>query len=73
MQNVAKNIILVGLVLLIIGTLVYFFGDKLKWLGHLSGDIKLEKENFRIYFPIATMLIISIIVSIVIKFFQLFK
>jgi hypothetical protein len=73
MQNVAKYIILSGLLLLIIGILIYFFGDKLKWLGHLPGDIRIEKENFKIYFPIVTMVIISIIVSLVIKLFQLFK
>jgi hypothetical protein len=73
MQNVAKYIILVGLVLLLIGIIIYFFGDKLKWLGHLPGDMRIEKENLKIYFPIATMLIVSIIVSLVIKLFQLFK
>ncbi len=72
MQQTGKIIIVVGLIVVIIGTIVYFAGDKLNWFGRLPGDIRIEKENFRLYFPITTMIIISIVGSLLIRFFQKF-
>lgn len=71
-QQTAKYVILLGLGIILIGTLFYFFGDKLKWIGNLPGDIKIEKENTRIYFPITTMILISIIGSILLNIISRF-
>ncbi len=60
-----KYIIIAGVLLLVFGVSVYFFHDKLHWLGHLPGDIRVEKENFRFYFPITTMIVLSIALSVV--------
>ena len=65
-------IIVVGLLLVVAGVVVYFAGDKLNWLGRLPGDIRVEKENFRFYAPITTMIIISVAVSLLIRIFQKF-
>ena len=61
-----KIIIFIGSVLLIFGVLIYFWGDKFSWLGKLPGDIRIEKTNFKIYFPITTMLIISLLLNLTI-------
>lgn len=58
-----KYIIVIGLIVIIIGIVVYFFGDKLSWLGRLPGDIRIERENVRIYIPIVTMLLLSVLFS----------
>lgn len=63
MQHVGKYIIIGGLVLIVIGLILYFFGSKLGWLGHLPGDIRIERKNFRFYFPITTMILLSILLS----------
>ncbi|MDQ6755394.1 MAG: DUF2905 domain-containing protein, partial [Bacteroidota bacterium] len=52
-----KYIILIGAIIIIAGVIIYFFHDKLNWLGKLPGDIRIEKENFKFYFPITTMII----------------
>ncbi len=65
-----KWIILAGLVILLAGIVVYFFHDKLHWLGNLPGDIKIERENFRFYFPFTTMIIISLIINLIIRLFR---
>ena len=67
-----KYIIAVGLIIVLIGTLIYFFGDKLSWIGRLPGDIRIEKENFKLHFPITTLLIISILINVAIWLFKKF-
>ncbi len=65
MQETGKYILLAGAGLLVIGAIVYFFGDKLSFLGRLPGDIRIERENVKIYFPITTMILVSIVLSLV--------
>ena len=61
-----KYIMLIGGGIILAGVIIYFFHDKLHWIGHLPGDIHIEKENFRLYFPLTTMIIFSIVLTIII-------
>ena len=54
---------LIGLLIVIAGIIIYFFHDKLYWIGRLPGDIRIEKENFKFYFPITTMILLSLLVT----------
>lgn len=67
-----KWIIIAGALLLLIGVVVYFFHDKLHWIGRLPGDIRIEKENFRFYFPLTTMLLASVLLNIIIRIVKRF-
>jgi H+/Cl- antiporter ClcA len=73
MLNLGKILIIAGIILIIAGLVVYFAGDKLHWIGHLPGDIRVEKENMRFYFPITTMILLSVVLSVILwivrKFF----
>jgi hypothetical protein len=62
-----KWIILLGIGIVIVGVVIYLFHDKLHWLGRLPGDIRIEKENFRFYFPFTTMILVSIILTIIVQ------
>ena len=64
MTWIGKYVILFGVIIVIIGIILYFFGDKLNWIGRLPGDIRIEKKNTRIYFPITTMLLASLVLTI---------
>jgi len=66
-SDTGKWIILSGLIVLLIGIIIYFFHDKLHWIGRLPGDIRIEKENFKIYFPITTMIIVSILFTLIVN------
>lgn len=66
-SETGKWIIAIGLFVVIIGVVVYFFHDKLHWIGRLPGDIRIEKENFKFYFPIATMIIFSLVLTLIIQ------
>ena len=64
MQSTGKILIIVGVIIVLAGIILWLFGNKLNWLGNLPGDIKVEKENFKIYFPITTMLLLSLVFTI---------
>jgi len=53
-SQTGKYIMIIGGAILVIGAVIYFFGGSLKWIGRLPGDIRIEKEKFRFYFPITT-------------------
>ncbi|HEY1021966.1 MAG TPA: DUF2905 domain-containing protein [Flavisolibacter sp.] len=67
MPQVGKYIILAGLLIVVIGAIVYFFGNKLHWIGRLPGDIRVEKENVRFYFPITTMILFSLLLTVIVN------
>jgi H+/Cl- antiporter ClcA len=71
-QQTGKYIIIVGAAILLIGLAVYFLNDKLHWIGRLPGDIRVERENFRFYFPITTMILFSLLLSIIIYLLKKF-
>lgn len=63
MNNIQKYLIVIGLIIVFIG-LFFPFISKIP-LFRLPGDIVIEKPNFKFYFPIVSMIIISVILSIV--------
>lgn len=71
-QNTGKYIIVFGAIVVIVGLMIYFFHDKLHWIGRLPGDIRVEKENFRFYFPITTMILLSLVLTLVINIIRRF-
>lgn len=67
-------IILAGILLISVG-IIWILTSKIIPLGNLPGDFKVEKPNFKFYFPLTTSIIISIILSLafcLIKFFNKF-
>jgi hypothetical protein len=71
-SETGKWIIAIGLFVVIVGIVVYFFHDKLHWIGRLPGDIRIEKENFKFYFPIATMIIFSLLLTLIVQVIKRF-
>jgi hypothetical protein len=61
--SVGPVIVAVGIALALIGLVVWSGG--LSWFGRLPGDIRIERETVRIYFPLASMLILSVVLSLV--------
>ena len=72
-SDTGKYIVIAGVMIVLLGVIIYFFHDKLNWIGRLPGDIRIEKENFRFYFPIVTMILFSLLGTLIIwlirKFF----
>lgn len=65
MVTLGKFIVGLGVILVVVGLLLWFGGDRLGWFGHLPGDIRVERDNFRFFAPITSMIIISIVLSLI--------
>lgn len=61
-KPLGQLIVLLGLVIIVVG-LVAMRGW-LGWFGHLPGDVRVERQNVRVYVPIVSMLLISIVFSV---------
>jgi H+/Cl- antiporter ClcA len=71
-EHLGKIIVGVGILLVVIGLLVWFAAEKVAWFGNLPGDIQIERPGFRIYIPIATMILLSVGLSLLMWLFGKF-
>jgi hypothetical protein len=69
MAPVGKLLVVIGLVIVGAGV-VLLLSDKIPWLGRLPGDITIKRDNFTFYFPLATSILISVILSLLFWFFR---
>ncbi|MBA2243597.1 MAG: DUF2905 domain-containing protein [Gemmatimonadota bacterium] len=63
-------VIVAGIVILLLGVLIYSGG--LGWFGRLPGDIRIEGERSRVYVPLISMLVISVVLSVVLTLLRRF-
>lgn len=73
-----KALMIAGAILFAGGALWYFAPSGwlmtiIRKLGHLPGDIRIEKENFRFYFPLTTMLLISLLINLLLRIWKYFN
>lgn len=71
-QQAGKYLVIGGIIIILIGMLVYFFHDQFKWFGNLPGDIKIKSENTSFYFPVVTMLLVSVALTLLINIIRKF-
>lgn len=65
MNGPGRALIVAGLVLLVAGVLISFSPRLPTWLGRLPGDIAIKRGNFSFYFPLATCLLFSAVLSFI--------
>lgn len=65
-----KFFIASGILLIIVGILIWLGFDVTKYIGKLPGDIRVEQPHFTFYFPITTMIILSILAHLLIRVFR---
>jgi hypothetical protein len=66
--DLGRWLIVLGVVIIAAGVLM-LVADRVPWLGRLPGDFRIERGNWRIYFPLATSLLISVIVTVLLNLF----
>ncbi|MDQ7787492.1 MAG: DUF2905 domain-containing protein [Thermodesulfovibrionales bacterium] len=64
MHSIGKMLIFTGIVVVAMGGLLMLMG-KFSWFGKLPGDIVIQKKNFTFYFPLATSILLSVILSLI--------
>ena len=64
-----KILIVVGLLAVVAGLIIQFAPQASSWFGKLPGDIRYEKGNFKFFFPLTTMILLSVGISLLLKLF----
>lgn len=73
-----KLLIIIGLMIIVLGLVIMSIENGtlnikwLNWFGNLPGDIKIEKENFKFYFPLTSMIVISVVISLILRILKKF-
>jgi hypothetical protein len=62
-RSVGLLVVVGGIVVVVVGLLIY--SGALRWFGRLPGDIRYESENVRVYIPIVSMLLVSVVLSVI--------
>lgn len=63
MNDVGKVLIAFGLLITLAGLVLVFVG-RVPWIGRLPGDIHVQRGNFTFYFPLATSLLLSVVLTL---------
>jgi Protein of unknown function (DUF2905) len=68
MEGVGRLLILFGIVALVVGVGLLYL-PRIPWLGRLPGDITVERDGFTFYFPLATSIVVGIVLTLLLNLF----
>lgn len=68
MAPLGRALILLGLCIAALGV-VLVLAPRMPWLGHLPGDVNVERERFSFHFPIVTCLVVSAVLTVLLNIF----
>lgn len=69
-SEMARWLMISGVILLVTGALLHFAPWSLNWFGKLPGDIHIESQHGKVFIPITSMLIISVILTLLLHLFK---
>jgi hypothetical protein len=69
LNSLAKTLMLIGGLIFLFGLIITFI-DKVPFIGRLPGDIYVKRKNFTFYFPLATGILLSIVLTIILNLFR---
>ena len=72
MRDFGRFVVIAGVLTTVVG-LVIWGGFVPKWLGRLPGDVRIERQHSAFYFPIVTCIILSIVLSLLLSIFSIFR
>ncbi len=61
--DIGKTLVILGLLIALAGLVLVFVG-RVPWLGRLPGDIHIQRGNWSFYFPIATSIVLSLLLTV---------
>ena len=66
-MQVGKTLLACGFIVMLVGAVLMWAPWLLTWFGRLPGDVRIEREGFRLYFPITSMILVSIALSLLMR------
>jgi hypothetical protein len=69
-KETGKLIMFIGGLTTLAGLVWYVAGERLQWFGRLPGDFRGEKGNVRFYFPLTSMLLLSLVINLLIRLYK---
>ncbi len=72
-NNMGRLFILIGIGLVIIGIVIKYAPGLVSWFGKLPGDIRFVNENRKIFIPITSMVVISLVITIIVNLIRFFR
>lgn len=67
---IAKWFMIAGVLLLLVGAALQFAPWLVNWFGRLPGDLRFESGNSRVFIPITSMIVVSIVLTIIVNLFK---
>jgi hypothetical protein len=67
MEQFGKTLLIIGAVTMVFGT-IFLISGKIPWIGRLPGDIIVQKKSFTFYLPIATSILLSLLITLIFWF-----
>ncbi len=64
-----RFLVFVGVIIALIGCLL-LFAEKIPWIGRLPGDILIKRGKWTFYFPLATSIILSLLITLLLNLFR---
>ena len=73
-QGFGKTLVIIGVILVVVGVL-FMVSEKLNFpfFGRLPGDIHIKGKNFQVYFPIATSIVLSVLLTLILYVISYFS
>jgi hypothetical protein len=68
-SGIGKMLVIAGIGFIVVGGILWL-GGKIPGIGQLPGDIVIKRENFTFYFPVATCIILSLLLSLILALFR---
>jgi len=65
-ESIGKMLIYIGIVMVLVGGF-FILVAKVPWFGRLPGDIVYQREGLKVYIPLATMILVSIILTLLLN------
>ncbi len=72
-SDMGKWLIVIGVIIIVIGLILQFAPFLVKWFGHLPGDINIRRGNTRIFFPVTSLILVSVVVTIIVNLVRYFR
>ncbi len=67
MDGLGRGLVVLGLLIALVGLVLWAAPQAFAWFGHLPGDVRIERDGVRVYVPVVSMLLVSVLLSLLLN------